>query len=309
MNSPILIITYNRPKEFSKFFKILKNIKNRKLYIFQDGQKNKTDKHWVKQNNLLKQIEKKKNIILNVCSKNYGCKLGVKKSIDWFFSKNKEGIILEDDCLPSKSFFRFCDEMLKLYRSKKNIKTISGYNFYNNFTGKESYFFTKHVEVWGWASWRRVWKKFNLSSSDWKKKGKQILSRRFKNNENLKNYYLSKFSSTFKNKIDTWDHQFVFYIWKTKGLTISPKINLVKNIGFNIKATHTKKKHKKLELKSNNLRYPLIHPRNIKEDKEMTNKMDIYLEKEIYFFERHANNLKKNIFEISNKLKKLIYNA
>ncbi len=302
MKSAILVISYNRPQEFSRLNKILKKEKNRKIFIFQDGQKGK-DNNWLKQNQLLKKIIKNKNINIKFSPKNYGCKLGVKKAIDWFFYNNKEGIILEDDCLPSKSFFKYCDKLLKIYRKKNKVKIISGYNFYKNTKIKESYFFTKHVEVWGWASWRRVWNKFSFNTRDWENRGKKVLIERFKNNNNLNEYYLKKFDLTFKNKIDTWDHQFVYYIWRSKGLTICPSMNLVQNIGFNLNATHTKNKHSKLELKSNNLKYPLNHPKEIKENVDMTDKMDKYLEKEIYYLKKHNNTFKDSVLKIYKKIK------
>ena len=41
------------------------------------------------------------------------------------------------------------------------------------------------------------------------------------------------------NKLDTWDFQWVWTVWKNDGVSIIPNVNLVKNIGFGEEATHT----------------------------------------------------------------------
>jgi len=302
MKSSILIITYNRPKEFKKLFSAVKKFQDRKIFIFQDGKSN-FDKKWEKQNLILKKIKNKKNIIIKFSKKKHGCKIGVTKAINWFFNHNKEGIILEDDCIPSKTFFMYCDELLEKYRYKDIIKLISGYNFYKNIYTRESYFFSKHVEVWGWATWSRVWKKFNLNMKNWKKSGNEVISERFKNNPNLSNYYFAAFNSTFQKKIDTWDHQFVYYVWKSKGLTISPSVNLVRNIGFNKNATHTKLKNIYLELRAKEMKFPIIHPKKVKENEYLTNKLDRYLERKIFNLQNKRQKLKDYVITILKKIR------
>lgn len=305
MKSPILIICYNRPKEFSKLINLVKKMKQRKIFIFQDGLKGK-NKNWLKQRNLITNLKKNKNYTVKISDKNLGCKYGVKSAIDWFFKINKQGIILEDDCLPSISFFKYCDELLNIYKKNQKIKIISGYNFLNIKNYKYSYFFTKHVEVWGWATWKRVWKNFNFEKKNWIKDGQQVLNKRFKNNDELRKLYKSKFKLTFNNRIDTWDHQFVFFIWRSKGYTISPKLNLIHNIGFNRSATHTKKRNKKLEIKSNKLKFPIKHPKIVQEDLNLTQIMDTYLSKEIYKLNNRDNTLKNHVIRLIKKYKNLV---
>ena len=254
--SPVLLICYNRLSEFNKLFNKVKKLQNRKIYIFQDGKKKK-DLSWDKLNLLLKKNKDNPKIKIKYLKKNLGCKYGVKTAIDWFFENNSQGIILEDDCLPSNSFFKYCDVLLNRFKSQKKIKAISGYNFMNDFKKKYSYSFTKHVEVWGWATWRNVWKEYDVKMSTWKIKGDKILNQRFPQNIKLKNDYKYKFNLTHKNKIDTWDHQFVYQVWRSNGLIITPKINLVYNSGFNSRATHTKKKNIFLQKKANQLNFPL----------------------------------------------------
>jgi len=284
INSPILIICYNRPVEFSKLFKKIRKLKRRKFFIFQDGKK-KQDIEWEKLNFFLKGQKNKLNINIKFSKKNLGCKNGVISAINWFFKHNAQGIILEDDCLPSSSFFKYCDNLLKKYQNNNKVKVISGYTFMNGFKKSFSYTFTKHIEVWEWATWRDVWKKYDPKMLSWKKIGMEVLKKRFNGNNYLINQYKNKFELTYKKKIDTWDHQFVYYIWRTNGLAITPKVNQVHNIGFNSRATHTKIKNNFLQKKSNLIKFPLKHPKKVEEDKILSIKMDKsltekYLEKE-----------------------------
>jgi hypothetical protein len=275
MQSPILIICCNRFNEFFKLFKVVSKQKNRKIYIFQDGKKKDNDKNYIKLNNFLKKI-KKRNLFVKFSKDNLGCKYGVVTAINWFFSKNQDGIILEDDCIPSDSFFQYCDELLIKYKNNKKIKIISGYRFGNKINLDASYFFSKQVELWGWATWKKVWKDFDLDMNDWPKNGDMILKKRFNDNKGLIKIYQNKFENTFLNKIDTWDYQFVYYIWKTNGLCILPKNNLIKNIGFNKNATHTKKKNLFLEKKIVKVKFPIKHPPLIKQNLQI----DAYLDTE-----------------------------
>ena len=172
-NAPILITAYNRYENF----KILVNSVNQyksALYISIDGPKNNYDK--IQQSkiiNLIKKIKKiKKNykIKYRVLNKNLGCQKATFSSLDWFFSQEKEGIILEDDNLPSASFFKFCNQLLIQYRNNKNIFSISGYTPFKSTKINTDYFVSNIFMSWGWATWRSRWlivKKF-IQKNKWK---------------------------------------------------------------------------------------------------------------------------------------------
>src|SRR5690606_4355769 len=109
---------------------------------------------------------------------NLGCKIAVSEAISWFFDQEEYGIILEDDCLPERSFFPFCAAMLTTYRDDTRVMQISGTNFIGRYTPdpQYSYFFSKYGGIWGWASWRRAWKHFELSPEKYHQaKASQIL--------------------------------------------------------------------------------------------------------------------------------------
>jgi hypothetical protein len=176
---------------------------------------------------------------------NYGCKNGVSSAIDWFFSKEEMGIILEDDCLPNSDFFIFCEYLLHKHIYDTDIYAISGNNFQLiNFT-ESTYYFSKYIHIWGWATWRRAWQKNDLDIKFWpswknSKDWKTIMPNRVE-----RFYWEQLFDLAYNNKIDTWDYSWIASVWYNNGISITPNMNLVTNLGFNEDATHTKNKSNK----------------------------------------------------------------
>jgi hypothetical protein len=128
---PVLFLVFNRIESTKRVFLEIGKAKPRKLFIASDGaRENKEgEKEVVKQirEYILKNINWKCEVKTRFREKNLGCKNAVADGISWFFDNVEEGIILEDDCLPSQSFFRFCQEMLEKYRDdeRKFIDYIS----------------------------------------------------------------------------------------------------------------------------------------------------------------------------------------
>ncbi len=194
--------------------------------------------------------------------KNLGCKNGVSRGIGWFFDHEHEGIILEDDVLPVSTFFEFCDEMLDRYRNEDRVSMVSGCNLVSkNFHGKESYCFSHYCNIWGWASWRRVWQHYDVAMSKWPawRDGAglaEISGGKFL----FESYWRRILDDVYDGKIDTWDYQWLFTCWRTGGLTILPSVNQIRNIGFGADATHTTGDAPRFVVEAQPLKFPLIHP-------------------------------------------------
>jgi hypothetical protein len=171
----------------------------------------------------------------------------VSTAINWFFLQEEKGIILEDDCLPNLDFFRFCSIMLNVYLDDSKVMMITGNNFQNGrFWGDGSYYFSKYNHIWGWATWRRAWMKFDLDIDFWPKyKYSKSWFELFPNKIERK-YWEEIFDRTHKKEIDTWDYSWAASVWYNNGLTLTPNVNLISNIGFNTDATHTTSSNNKL---------------------------------------------------------------
>jgi hypothetical protein len=194
--------------------------------------------------------------------------MAVSSAITWFFEQVEQGIILEDDCLPDQSFFSFCEELLNKYKDDDRIGHISGNCFQTNIIGKNlSYGFCNTTHIWGWATWRRVWKDYDANLSYWTKCKNKERNNIF-NNWREKVYFSSFIDDVLQGKINTWDTQYLFMLRLYSRLSIYPSVNLVTNIGLNIDgATHISAKNKKFHVLSKSISLPLVHPEYVVRNK------------------------------------------
>jgi len=200
-----------------------------------------------------------------------GCKLAVSSAITWFFENVEQGIILEDDCLPDPSFFPYCEELLDRYKDDTRIGHISGNNFLSGIIEENrSYDFSTFSHIWGWATWRRVWKNFDLNFPFWEEeKDKRHL---LFNNSREKFYFTSFISDALANKkkFSVWDTQYGFTLRLQSQLSVYPAVNLVINIGLgDPDATHTSIKTGKLSIPVSCINFPLKHPQYVLRNKNI----------------------------------------
>jgi hypothetical protein len=165
---------------------------------------------------------------------NLGCGIAVSTAINWFFERETEGIILEDDCVPCPSFFRYCDELLERFRYDERIMCISGDNFQQGRSVTSySYYFSRYMHCWGWASWRRAWRLYDFNMNFWadyrQLRGLESWS---DGDPTFVNYWTEIFDRVARGEIDTWDYQWLFTCWAQHALACLPVRNLVTNIGF-----------------------------------------------------------------------------
>ena len=262
-NTPILFLVFNRPEQTKRVLEQIRKIKPAKLYISADGPRNNNSddiKNCIEVRDIVEQIDWECELKTNYLTKNKGCKIAVSSGITWFFNNVEEGIILEDDCLPSISFFNFCNELLERYRFDTRIGSITGYNYLNSTNTDTSYFFSNIGEIWGWATWRRVWTNYDVKINSWEAiESKKAVENIF-NNKLLSGFFNYKFTLTYYNQINTWDYQFYLLKLLNNWLTVVPSKNLIKNIGFDQHATHTSNVSNFETNNSYEIRDGLIHP-------------------------------------------------
>jgi len=261
----------------NKTFQAIRGARPNRLYIAADGPRSDAPG----EDKLCESVREVANLADWPCEvktlfqeKNLGCKKAVSTAITWFFEQEEKGIILEDDVLPDPSFFKYCDELLERFRSEDRIMMISGDCFPgNNIKVEESYFFSRYAHIWGWATWRRAWKKYDLNLSQWPKlKGENWLYKLGDQHKDFQEYWTHIFDQVYAGKINTWDYQWLYSCWVAGGLAILPSKHLVKNIGFGEDGTHTIQDGGWVErLSSEQMEFPLKHPlkieRNVKADR------------------------------------------
>lgn len=273
LSTAVALIIFNRPETTEKVFSAIAKAKPPKLLVVADGPRvNRAGEaeRCAAARAIIKRVDWDCEVLTNYSETNLGCKNRVASGIDWVFEQVPEAIILEDDCLPDQSFFYFCEELLERYRDDKRISMIAGSNIiYKQFRPDNSYFYSRYSLIWGWATWRRAWKDYDISMSCWperKKTGwhKYIGGRNFWKSE----YWKLIFDDVYTAKLRTWDYQWLYTNIVMNRLCIVPAVNMVDNIGFGSDATHTTESPSEWirNSPSSYIELPLTHPNEVSED-------------------------------------------
>lgn len=244
--SPVAFFIFNRPSVTEKVFDLIRQAQPSRLLVVADGVRSAEEEAKCLQTRaILERVDWDCEVLKNFSDENLGCKRRVSSGLDWVFSNVEEAIILEDDCLPAPSFFNFCDSLLAKYRDDERVMHIGGTNTQaGTKRSNDSYYFSKYAHVWGWASWRRAWKHYDVNMSVAPDFASVVKSQCASQHE--QNYWLNIFNRVANNEIDTWDYQWLYTCWTQHGLSVVPEINLVSNIGFGAEATHTFDEHHSL---------------------------------------------------------------
>ncbi|MBW8060661.1 MAG: glycosyltransferase family 2 protein [Solirubrobacterales bacterium] len=317
-NTPILFLIFNRPDLTEKVFDKIKTAKPKKLFIAADGPRENTEGELelcTKTRKITEKIDWDCHLQTLFREKNLGCKIALSSAIDWFFNNVEEGIILEDDCLPDLSFFRFCEEMLRKFRTDKRVMMITGTNTQDKWKNRsQSYHFSYFFGMWGWASWKRAWDYYDIEVKLWesdevKERIKDVISNRWQYAQRK-----IRFEKTFMQIATAWDYQWHFAMLINSGLTVVPSVNLVVNIGLNetsrpIKSLGSNNRWAKLTLQP--IKFPLKNNDFVAVDREydkFSDPLNVEMLKYIYKY-KVRRFLKKDKFfsKIIYILKKILY--
>lgn len=252
----------------AKVLESVQEVKPTEIFVIADGPKDKLDAGKCKKTrDLINSIDWKCKIHKNYSSINLGLRKRVVTGLNWVFSKVDRAIILEDDLVINKSFYSFCEKMLEKYRSDEKIISISGNNFlFDRYKIKNSYFFSRHIYSWGWATWKRAWKLYDDKMSNWPKVKSQKVLKKIFNKFVEFTYWTNIFDLIYKRNIDSWAYGWTYTALINDKLTIVPSVNMVSNLGTGRNATHTSIKSKVLGLPIKSIKFPLKYPKVVKRD-------------------------------------------
>lgn len=239
----VLVILYNRVQQTTTLFSVLQKFRGLNIYVHCDGPVLGCDDDNIRVG-LTRNLVKDSNLNVietNELVSNMGCKDSVNMALAWFFDRVDEGIILEDDCIPTESFFHFMREMLDRYRSDKKIMSISGFSPYRGEDAKlrSRYYYSKCGYLWGWATWKDRFHLYDPCISEW---AKYFLRNRRSlkfGSEEEQLYWFRNFHGAYFGKIDTWDYQWICSMAMQDKVSVVPFDNFIENIGFDALATHT----------------------------------------------------------------------
>jgi hypothetical protein len=263
--SSVLIIIFNRPQFVKKLIGILSQVQPSTIYVVADGPREGEIEDITNCFNARNEIDKidwKCQIKKKYSDKNLGCGINPSDGITWALNQSDEIIILEDDCMPSIDFFRYCDELLDFYRKNQRVMMISGNNHtLGKFDFKYSYEFSHHTQTYGWATWSSAWNKYDFNIAKWAEVRELGWLEDLTGSRNAAKYWFKIFDMCYKNELPSaWDYQWTFCCWINRGVNIIPKENLVTNVGFTVDGTHeVDPEHPISEVPIKPLNFPLAH--------------------------------------------------
>ena len=271
----VLLIFFTRPNTLKDVFAKVKDARPSKLFLACDGARegNYLDAERIEMcKKIVADIDWECEVYTRYSDENQGCGRGPSNAISWAFTYVDKLLILEDDCVADDSFFPYMKEMLEYYADDERVGMISGFNHLKNWDcGEFDYCFTKTGAIWGWGTWRRVWKKYDYHVEQIQEPYyRELLYREFPNKKIAERRIFDwgrAMRETREKKVNYWDIQFGFLKYTQSYLCIVPKNNLIYNIGIGAGSTHTEhtkaekwKKGKVLFMPTEALKFPLSHP-------------------------------------------------
>lgn len=233
---PVLVLAFNRPDTTRRVLESLRSVRPGAIFFAVDGPRSDRQE----ENEQVAAVRRLADVIDWDCrihtlsrEENLGCKLAISQAITWFFSEMESGIVVEDECIADPSFFRFAAELLDRYRDDERVIMVSGDNFQlGRWRTADSYYFSRYAHVWGWATWRRAWRLYDHAMASWPKLRNSGWLTKFLEDKSAANYWARIFDETHGERNTSWAYCWVYAAWANGGLTASPNMNLISNVGF-----------------------------------------------------------------------------
>lgn len=242
-NMPVVYMLFNRPRHTRETFAAIRALQPARLFIVADGPRSghANDRDRCREvRSIVEAIDWPCEVHRNYADHNLGLKRRISSGLDWVFATVDRAIVLEDDCLPHPDFFPFCAELLERYADDGRVWVITGNNFQGGRKrGEASYYFSRYNHCWGWATWRRAWQHCRVDLPFWPEWKNSAAWRRTLPDKVENQYWTAIFDKVWRGEIDSWAYPWTASTWYHQGLTATPNVNLVTNIGFGPEATHT----------------------------------------------------------------------
>lgn len=261
--TPVSLHVFNRPEQTARLISVLREIRPLTLFVHADGPRpGNPEDEWrcAQVRAQIDSIDWPCGLVRNYADTNLGSFRRNTTAFDFLFAHTDEAIILEDDCIPAPSFFRFCQDLLDRYRDDKRVALIGGYSPLPASPGSGSYFFSKYPLTWGWATWRRTWERVDVDMKAWpdfRQQGLRDVFPRFVERQQWRALFDAIHDGRMRN---AWDYQLMLACWIGGLTSIAPNGSLVSNVGFGDDATHTNNAASRLaRIRASETPFPLVH--------------------------------------------------
>jgi hypothetical protein len=264
MQTPVVLLIFNRPDTTRRVLEVVRAVQPSTLLVVADGPRphvSSDEERCAETRALIDGVDWACDVRRNYADANMGLADRVAGGLTWAFEQVESAIILEDDCVPHPSFFRFCAELLDRYAADTRIMSISGTNYQ---LGRRrtvySYYFSRYNHCWGWATWRRAWQFYDHDMTLWPdvRDGGWLYD--ILDSRQAVRYWRKILQRTYTGRINSWAYRWTLAHWLQSGLSILPNVNLVSNIGFGDQATHTRDRSPFAHMPAVAMPFPLSHP-------------------------------------------------
>ncbi|NND98457.1 MAG: glycosyltransferase family 2 protein [Pirellulaceae bacterium] len=288
----VAFVTFNRPEPTRASFARIRSVRPNKLFLVSDAARpdRPGEDQLVQQTRqIAQQVDWDCAVYKIYATSNMGCGLRISSAITQAMQFVDRLIVLEDDCVADPSFFSFCDAMLERYEDDERIMAISGDNFQQGISRTDaSYYFSKYMHCWGWATWRRAWEHFSLMIPQWPTfRDAGGLSNWCDSAQEIR-YWTEIYDRCHAGESASWAYPWQLSCWMNHGLTILPDVNLVSNIGFGSDATHTQRHDPMTALPTQALT-ELWHPNHVSRNHDA----DAYTDRQLFSHPNRVGPLKR----------------
>lgn len=270
---PVVFLVFNRPDCTARSLAAIRAARPPRLYVVADGPRADRPGEAALCAEVRTMVEQGVDwpceVIRDYAPANLGCARRVSSGLDAVFARETEAIILEDDCVPDPTFFRFCAELLERYRDEPRIGQIAGCTFQGaGCDAPTSYYFSRYPHCWGWATWRRAWSHYDHAIPGWRNpEAPKWLAEQVPDPAERR-YWAHSFSATADGRMNSWAYRWTLALWRRGCLSVTPYRNLVSNIGFHSGATNTRDRNPLADRLVSPMPFPLLHPASFAPDHE-----------------------------------------
>ena len=244
LKTPVSFFVFNRPHLTEETFSRIREQRPSRLLVVADGPRpdHATDHaQVVAVRRIVQNVDWPCDVERLYAEENLGLRERMSTGLSWVFTRVDRAIVLEDDCVPNTTFFRFCEELLDYYEDDPRVGMITGNNFQGgNWRGDGSYYFSKYPHCWGWATWARAWQLHDPSMPYWPAMESTPNWAELIGDPFEQQYWARIFDMVTETDFESWAYPWTATCFYYGLLTATPNVNLVANIGFGPDATHTR---------------------------------------------------------------------
>lgn len=270
---PVALMIFNRPDTVRAVMRVLAAVRPDELFVVADGPRADV----IGEAQRCSEARAVATSVTWPCTvrtcfspSNLGGPTRFSTGLAWVFDQTDRAVILEDDCMPDISFFRFCSELLDRFANQPRVGMISGDNFqFGRQRTTDSYYFSRYTHIWGWATWARAWRHFDLTMAQWPAYRRSGLMSDWIPTSRERAFWIEKFDRVHDKSSIHWDYAWTFACWSQGMLTVLPARNLVSNVGFGAAATNTHDASSRFaRLEAMRLEFPLAHPQSMNPNRQ-----------------------------------------